>query len=56
MRKTARTKSDRKTIAIPPKIPEDLERLKETLPVFEESKVRTMGLEARKVTIEVDIR
>ena len=54
MRKIAR-KSDRKT-KVMPKIPEALEMLKEALPVFEESKVRTMCLGARKVTIEVGTR
>jgi hypothetical protein len=54
MRKIAR-KSDRKT-KVMPKILEDLVMLREALPVFEESKVKTICLGARKVTIEVGIR
>ena len=50
MKKVARTKSR----IILPKILEDLK--KQGLPVFEESKVRTMCLEARKVNIEVGTR
>jgi hypothetical protein len=53
MRKTARTKSGKKQKV---SIPEDLEKLKESIPVFEESKVRTDCLGARKVTIEVGTR